>query len=104
MTTGRKETMEKMQQELDADVADTRGEFDRAHADVLQKLRGLSEEDLKEVLPNVSDRAVYDKLIAVVQDASAKNLSNAELVERIQALGSVAVAIAKKAGVILGMA
>lgn len=40
----------------------------------------------------------YSKLIALVERASAQNLSQAALVERIQALGKTAVSIAKKVG------
>ena len=46
----------------------------------------------------VTNKATYDQLIAVVKQGSAEDLSEAQLTQRIQALGSDAVAIAKTVG------
>ena len=72
-----------------------RGEFVEDYGEVLGRLRGMSEEELKEVLPETTDRAVYDRLIEVVEDASRKNLKQAELRAKIEELGDVAVGIAR---------
>jgi hypothetical protein len=102
MATSREEALQNMQQELDAIAKRNREAFEGAHADDLHKLLGLSEEDLDELIPEVEDRAIYAQLIDVVKESSAKNLSNAALMQRIQLLGSTALAIAKKAGVLVG--
>jgi len=100
---GKKEDLDKMKKELDAIVERNRKAFEGAHGDDLQKLHGLSQEDLNALIPNVADQAVYGQLIDVVKDASAKNLSAAQLKQRIEALGSLAVAIAKKAKLLGGV-
>lgn len=71
-----------------------RKDFVEDYAGTIGNLRGMSEEELEKVIPNTTDRAVYDRLIAVVEDASAKNLKQAELKAKIEDLGEVAVAIA----------
>jgi len=40
----------------------------------------------------------YEKIIVVVKEASRKNISQAELGQRINQLGEVAITIAKKVG------
>ncbi len=99
----KEEALRQMQEELDAIVKRNRDAFTGAHSEDLKKLMGLSQEDLDAITPNVSNADVYAQLIDVVKAASAKNLSVAELRQRIEALGSVAVAIAKKAGVLAGV-
>jgi hypothetical protein len=102
MARSREEELQKMQRELDAIAKRNRAAFEGAHADELHNLLGLSEDELDKIIPKVEDRAVYGQLIDVVKDASAKNLSAAALKRRIEALGSTAIAIAKKAGMLLG--
>jgi hypothetical protein len=57
---------------------------------------GLSRAEIDSITPDATDLQIYDKLIAVVKLASKHNLSQAQLVDNIKALGDVAVAIAKK--------
>ena len=68
--------------------------FDSEYKEELNKLKGLSEQEIAQISP--SAKKSYSELIKVIEDASRKNLSQAELIERIKKLGSVAVKIAKK--------
>lgn len=76
------------------------GESDKAfmgdHADALKSLSAMSQSEIGAITPGASDMRQYDKLIAVVRAASARNVSNAELATRIKSLGTVAVSIAGK--------
>jgi len=103
MASGKKEALQKMQEELDRIVKKNREAFEGAYADDLQKLHGLSQEDLDSLIPKVADQAVYGQLIDVVKDASARNLSAAQLRQRIEALGSTAIALVKKARILGGV-
>jgi predicted phage gp36 major capsid-like protein len=98
MPSTREEALQQQQQELDAIMKSTRTAFQGAYAEQLNGLLGLSKEDLDAITPNVSNATEYAQLIEVVKQASAKNLSNAELKSRIEALGSTAVSIAKSVG------
>jgi len=70
--------------------------FMGSHAAALKSLSAMSQSEVEAITPDTKDLQEYDKLIAVVRAASARNVSNAELASRIKSLGSVAVAIAKK--------
>lgn len=67
--------------------------FDNQYSKIIEDLKGLSEEEIKPVTPNVSSR---DELLKAVKEASDKNLSQAELVDNIKGLGEVAIKLAKK--------
>lgn len=67
--------------------------FDNQYSKIIEDLKGLSEEEIKSVTPNVSD---YDKLLKAVKEASDKNLSQARLVKNIKDLGEVAIKLSKK--------
>ncbi len=99
----REEALAAMQQQLNDIVERNRIAFNGSHAADLEKLMGLSKEDLAAITPGTSSAAIYGQLIDVVKVASAQNMSIAELKDRIVALGAVAVSIAKKAGVLLGV-
>lgn len=51
-------------------------------------------------VPPTGSKADYDKLVAAVQQSTAKNESQAALVARIQALGGSVVKLAKTLGVV----
>ena len=70
-------------------------EFNAKYADELEKLKGLSPEDLKAITPDATSEDV-ERLIETVRDATARNESNAALVDRIRGLGKVAVSLAKR--------
>ncbi|ARV05238.1 hypothetical protein BTO04_00370 [Polaribacter sp. SA4-10] len=59
----------------------------------IDQLKGLSKEEIASITPNTEDHAA---IIKVVEQASKDNISRAELVGNIKALGDVAVKIAKK--------
>jgi hypothetical protein len=60
----------------------------------LKGLLALSMSDIKASVPKAS-YADYSKLISVVEQASAKNVAQATLVNNIKALGKKVVSIAK---------
>lgn len=95
MTMTREEALKQQQDELDGIMKDTRSAFKGAYAEALKGLLGLSQEALDAITPGVTSAVEYSQLIDVVKDASARNLSTAELATRIKALGSTAISIAK---------
>lgn len=103
MPMTREEALKRQQEELDGIMEATRKAFQGAYAEQLQGLLGLSKEDLDAITPKVSAEADYAHLIEVVKQASANNLSIAELKSRIEALGSTAVAIAKAVTSLAGL-
>ena len=58
-----------------------------------QMFKGLSPEEIASI---TADTDEHTALVKVVQQASEDNLSKAQLVDNIKALGAVAVKIAKK--------
>ena len=74
--------------------------FTGEYADELKALQGLSQAEIGEITPDNTDIEVYRKLIAIVEEASVKNFTQAELLEDIQELGEVAITIAKKVPVL----
>lgn len=65
----------------------------------LDALLGLSEADIKAITPDTTDTETYQKLIAIVQEATRKNIAIADLRTTITDIGKVSVAIATKAGI-----
>lgn len=61
----------------------------------LNMLLGMSREDIDRITPDTTDLEIYDQLITVVKEASAANISQAELKLRIEELGNIGIAIAK---------
>lgn len=89
--------------DLDALFAEMDAAADRAeqtlngrHANFYKGLRNLSPEEIDDITPDTTDQKEYERLIALVQQATQQNLDQAQLIERVKALGAVAVAIAKK--------
>ena len=70
--------------------------FDGIYKDELNKLTGLSKEEIDSVVPGTEDLRVYSVLIKVVEQASKENMSKAKLADDIKQLGDIAVKIAKK--------
>jgi hypothetical protein len=73
-----------------ADDALNKGPYKKAMRDLL----ALSMEEIKSAIPTVK-YSDYSKLMTVVEQASAANIAQASLGEKITDLGSVAVKIAK---------
>ncbi len=60
-------------------------------------IRSLDPDTIKDITPDTTDEAMYEQLMAAVQEASARNESQAQLATRISQLGGLAIEIAKKA-------
>ncbi|MEQ8441235.1 MAG: hypothetical protein RIM33_11505 [Alphaproteobacteria bacterium] len=83
-------------QRLEQARAETRATLDGRFEDHYRGLRGLSQEEIEAITPDRTDEEVYEVLMATVQEATRQNIEQAELVNRIKELGTVAIAIAKK--------
>ncbi len=59
-------------------------------------LRCLDPDTIKDITPGTADEAMYEHLLAIVQEASARNENQAQLAARIRALGDIAIQIAKR--------
>jgi hypothetical protein len=95
MGTNRDAAMKKLREELAEIARINRLAFEGEYGDELKELQGLSQDDLDAISPKVSNAADYANLMEVVRQASATNLSVAALKDRIEALGTEAVKIAK---------
>ena len=56
----------------------------------LAQLKGLSKDEMEELTPDTNSREVYEELITIVEDATRNNISQAELISKIETLGSTA--------------
>jgi len=81
--------------QLDDDLDVIHNAFIGNYKEEIEGLLGLSREQIDKITPDTTDLEIYDKLIVVVRRASANNISQAELKNRITELGKVAVTIAK---------
>lgn len=97
------QSLEDWERELDEIIRRNHEAFLGIYADEINELMGLSRTEIDEITPGTTDLETYDKLIAVVKEASRKNISQAQLAERIRSLGEVAVAIAKKSANLAGI-
>ncbi|MBW1695939.1 MAG: hypothetical protein JRH18_04505 [Deltaproteobacteria bacterium] len=70
--------------------------FNGIYKKEIEGLLGLSRQEIDKITPGTTDLEVYDQLITVVKEASAANVSQAELRSRIMELGQVGMAIAKR--------
>ena len=66
------------------------------YKDELNELMGLSKDEITRITPDTNGVEVYAQLISVVKEASADNMSQAELKSNIMALGEIGIKIAKK--------
>lgn len=76
--------------------ADADAAFNGVYKKELDKLTGLSRDEIDSITPGTEDLRVYSVLVKVVENASKENLSQAELIENIKELGDIAVKLAKK--------
>lgn len=79
-----------------ADVATVKGAQSGTYSQEVQDLLHLSGQVETDGTIAVLPTSDYSALISLVERASAQNLSQADLVDRIQRLGATAVSIAKK--------
>lgn len=82
--------------DLEQTLEKGREAFKGKYKEELNRLAGLSREEIDAVTPDTTDLEKYDELMAVVKEASRSNLEQAQLKELIEDLGDVAVRIAKK--------
>lgn len=70
--------------------------FNQNYSEQLEQLRVLAEEEKSRIISNTTDKEVYDKLIKTIDEATNKNLSQAEIISKIRDLGAIAINLAKK--------
>jgi len=63
---------------------------------IYKELRNLSPEEIDSITPDITDQKEYERMIALVQEATERNLNQAQLIERIKNLGDIAISIARK--------
>jgi 3-methyladenine DNA glycosylase AlkD len=80
-----------------------RDAFMGQYRDELNALLGLSKEEIDKITPGTTDLEVYAQLISVVKEASADNVDQAELKDRIMELGKVGIKIAKRIPALLDL-
>jgi hypothetical protein len=73
-----------------------RAAFNGKYKAEIEKLHGLSRKEIDLITPDNTDMEVYAQLIAVVEEASATNESQAQLKKEILEMGEIAIEIAKK--------
>ena len=88
--------LDAFRKDLRSDLKKGREAFEGKYSDQLNDLMGLSREEIDAITPDATDLQEYDRLIAVVRQASRHNLTQVQLKSNIRALGDVAVTIAKK--------
>lgn len=91
---GKREDLQREMQEI---LKRNREAFLGEYKDHINELLGMSRADIDAITPDTTDLQTYDALIEVVKDASRQNLATAELKNRIEQMGAVAVKIAKAA-------
>ena len=70
--------------------------FNGKYRNELNKLVGMSKAEIDNIVPGTTDLQTYYVLIKIVEEASRKNLTQAQLIVNIKKLGDIAVKIAKK--------
>ena len=88
--------LEAFDADLDATIERGRLAFKGKYKNELNELAGLSREEIDAITPDLTDLQKYDELITVVKEASRVNLAEAQLKQKIEKLGAVAVKIAKR--------
>lgn len=80
---------------------ETKKQVDRMLSDEEAELLSRTTIDFESLRPQVSDTETYDKLIAVVKDATDRNLAVTQLKERLQQLGKKGIAVAKQVAALI---
>jgi hypothetical protein len=88
--------IEEFKRKLREKMAENRKAFEGEYKNELNELMGLSKTEIDAITPDSTDMEIYDQLITVVKEASRVNLSQAQLKQRIEELGDVAVRISQK--------
>lgn len=82
--------------EHDFDFSKEAEETDRELAGDIQKLRGLTDEQIKALLPNRADQDELNSLIAAVNAAASENEKKAVLMQRLQMASGVVRDVVRK--------
>jgi hypothetical protein len=90
--------LEQFKKNVDASLKRNQEAFEGKYGEELNALHGLSADELAQACPNMDSNEEYARLIAVVQEASRMNISQASLRSQIKSLGDNAVQIAKMVG------
>ena len=77
--------------------------LDGKFSSIYKELRALCPEEIDSITPDTTDQVEYEKLISLVQEATRKNLSQSELIDRIKAMSSTAQTIASKVTGLAGL-
>ncbi len=70
--------------------------FDETYQKELGELKGMTKDEIDALCPDTTAEETYLALIALVEEASTQNLSQAQLIGRIKDLGDIAIKLAKK--------
>jgi hypothetical protein len=95
--------IEAFRKKLEKRAEENRLSFEGQFSEEINGLLGLSKEEIDRITPDTTDLEIYDQLITVVKEASAANISQAELKNRITELGEVAVSISKRVTKLAGL-
>lgn len=90
------EALEDFRKRIKEQLEENRKAFEGTYKDELNGLLGLSKADINKITPDTTDMETYESLITIVKEASRINVSQAELKNRIEELGNIAIEIAKK--------
>ena len=82
--------------EMDAAANRAERTLDGRFGSIYRELRGLSPEQINDITPDTRDQKEYERLIALVQQATDQNMDQAQLVDRIREMGGVAQKIARR--------
>jgi len=82
--------------EMDAAADRAERTLDGRFGSIYRELRGLSPEEINDITPDTTHQKEYERLIALVQQATDKNMDQAQLLERIREMGDVAQKIARR--------
>ncbi len=85
-----------MKAKLAQKSAESKVRADALLADEYEILKQATRSDLEALRPQIADQALYDQLIALVEEATGKNMDLALLQERLKTLGSGAVQLSKE--------
>ena len=88
--------IEEYRRKLEERARVNREAFKGKYKEQLTVLMGLSKEEVDKIIPGTTDLETYAQLISIVKEASADNIDQAELKNRIMALGEVGQEIIKR--------
>lgn len=88
--------LDQMFAEMDAAASRAERTLEGRFGTIYRELRRLSPEEIDEITPGTTDQKEYERLIALVQQATDQNIDQAQLVERISEMGDVAKKIARR--------